>query len=109
MASGTFKGQEQKAFASAITLTCLNTGKLERDVSVPVRRTKLFPANASSTRGTYERVSPFAAPPVTCENYQSAGVTARACPRKSAVSAFRLPDHPISRYFLISVISVYQR
>jgi len=77
VASGTFKGQEQKAFASAITFTCLNTGKLERDVSVPVRRTKLFPANVALC-AEHMRVSPFATAPVTCENYQSAGVTARA-------------------------------
>jgi len=74
--SGTFKGHEQKAFATAITFTCLNTGKLERDVSVPVRRTKLFPANVA-LRAEHMRVSPFAVLPVTCENYQSAGVTAR--------------------------------
>jgi len=102
VASGTFKGPEQKAFASAITFTCLNTGKLERDVSVPVRRTKLFPANVSSMRGTYESVA-FCSSSSHLRKLPVNGSDRAPIEFKSAVGLSitgspdyaRLPDHPI--------------
>jgi len=70
--SGTFKGHEQKALQQQLLSLVSTQESWKETFSVPVRRTKLFPAHVA-LRAKHMRVSPFAVPPVTCENYQSAG------------------------------------